>query len=89
MLQKRNSNAGFPAIGLPFSEESHGVITADGETGVPINHDPLRRGGAGVGQTGKERKHQSAERCTMNAVSLSLSPCCGSNSHRADAAGRD
>lgn len=76
MLQKRNSNAGFPAI-RPVSEESHGVITADGETGVPIDHDPLRRGGAGVGQTGKERKHQSAERCAMNAVSLSLSPCCG------------
>jgi hypothetical protein len=32
---------------------------------VPIDHDPLRRGGAGVGQTGKERKHQSAERCTI------------------------
>jgi hypothetical protein len=75
MLQKRNLNAGFPAIGLPSVKK--GVITADGETGVPIDHDPLRRGGAGVGQTGKERKHQSAERCTMNAVSLSLSPCCG------------
>jgi hypothetical protein len=48
-------------------KKATGVIAADGETGMPIDHDPLRRGGAGVGQTGKERKHQSAERCTMNA----------------------
>jgi hypothetical protein len=50
---------------------------ANGGTGVPIDDDPFRRRGTGQGQTGKQRKQQSAKGRTRNAVSLSLPPCCG------------